>query len=77
MQRAGSTNSIILYDHSKEPPYNVIDTIKQYKKKKSSVYLIDLKYLIFIDVTQNAVTVNEGIEHVPSDMKGDFESINN
>ncbi|WP_435923615.1 hypothetical protein [Paenibacillus sp. DYY-L-2] len=75
LQRAGSTNLMILYDFRKAPSSSVIDTIKAYKKKKQAAYLIGVKYFIFIDTAQNTFTLYEGLDRVPPGMRAEFESL--
>lgn len=54
---------------------NVIDRIKAYKKKKNAVYLIGVKYFIFIDITKNSFELYDDIEDLSPEMKGDFEAL--
>lgn len=54
---------------------NVIDRIKAYKKKKNAVYLIGVKYFIFIDITKNSFELYDDIEDLSPEMRGDFEEL--
>lgn len=75
LQRKGSSKTIVLYDLSKSPPYSAIDTIKAYKTKKNTAYLIGMKYYIFVDIAKNVVTLYESIDQVPSEYRAIFESL--